>query len=124
MRLFVGALVLALGLAGAPSIVLAQGESAAAEPPQRWIDVYNDSEQIIYYVYMREETNTDWGPDLLGDDVIDVGQTYRVDPVDSTTRCKFSLEIEFQDGTRLTSRSFNACEATEATVNNRRIRVR
>ena len=109
MRLFVGALVLALGLAGVPSIVLAQGESAAAEPPQRWIDVYNDSEQIIYYVYMREETNTDWGPDLLGDDIIDVGQTYRVDPVDSTTRCKFSLEIEFQDGTRLTSRSFNAC---------------
>jgi hypothetical protein len=124
MKLVMGALILALGLLSASGPALAQGNTTTADAPQRWIDVYNDSEQEIYYVYMREETTTEWGPDLLGDATIPVGETHRVDPVDSSTRCKFSLEIEFQDGTRLTSRSFNACEATEATVNNRRIRVR
>ena len=124
MKGFSGALVLAVALAGVWSPALAQGTDGTADAPQRWIDVYNDSEQRVFYVYMREETNSDWGPDLLGNRVIEIGQTIRVEPIDSTTRCKFSMEIEFEDGTRLTSRSFNACEATEATVNNRRIRVR
>ncbi len=90
---------------------------------ERWIDVYNDARDDVFYVYMRHRDTRRWGPDLLGQDIIATGDTLRVEPVRDDGYCIFTMRVEFEDGDVLTSEPFNACTATDAVVTNRRIIV-
>ena len=90
---------------------------------ERWIDVYNDARDDVFYVYMRHRDTRRWGPDLLGQDIIVTGDTLRVEPINDEGYCIFTMRVEFEDGDVLTSEPFNACTATDAVVTNRRIIV-
>lgn len=99
------------------------GHDAGYDDEERWIDVYNDAHDDVYYVYMRHRDAHRWGPDLLGNDVVVSGDTIRVEPVNDDGYCVFTMRVEFEDGDYLTSEPFNACTATDAVVTNRRIIV-
>lgn len=95
----------------------------SAQAQERWIDVYNNTNQSIFYVYMSPVGPSPWGRDLLGDDIIYSGESYRVEPRQRTGSCIFRMKVEFENGRSIESRRFNACEATEAQVSRNRISV-
>jgi hypothetical protein len=111
-----------LGLMALTMMTASIGQALA---DQRWIDVYNNSRHDVFYIYMSVVGPDPWGYDLLGNDVLYSGYSYRVDPgPGSGRRCWMRMRVVFQSGRELVSNRFDACSATDATITNGRIRIR
>lgn len=111
-----------MGLAALTMMTATLGQSLADE---RWIDLYNNSRNNVYYVYMSVVGPAPWGYDLLGSDIVYSGESYRVDPgPGNRSRCRMRMKVVFENGRELISRAFDACSATEAVVTNRNISIR
>lgn len=112
----------ALGLMTLIAMTASIGGSLAGE---RWLDVYNNTRNDVYYIYMSPVGPAPWGYDLLGRDILYSGDALRVDPgPGSGRRCTMRMKVVFESGRELISRAFDACNATDATISRGSIRIR
>ena len=82
----------------------------------RWIDVVNVGDQPIWYVQISDVGDGHYGRDLLGDQMILVGDTIRLEPDRDRGYCKFDALFTFADGTEVMLWDVNLCEATKIFV--------
>ena len=73
----------------------------------------NATERTIMYLYVSPSSSDEWGDDILGDAVVEAGETGTVsltgDECDWDIKAVFDDEEEFED-------SINACTATDYSI--------
>jgi hypothetical protein len=62
-----------------------------------YVDITNETGFTIYYVYVSHESDEFWGDDMLGDDYLESGDTYRVYLSGHSTSI-FDIMLEDEDG--------------------------
>ncbi len=76
--------------------------------------IVNRGRRAVTGVRARQSGSTNWGPDRLGDAMIDV-QSYKVIPLPAG-QCLWDVRIVFQDGPDLERRRLNLCAITDFPV--------
>lgn len=87
-----------------------------AHAQERWLDVTNNSNTTIMEFRASRSDNSDWGPDLLGANVIAPGQTRRLEPARREQRrggCEYDVKVVFSGGRNWEQRRIDICSATD-----------
>jgi hypothetical protein len=87
--------------------------TSAASAYERWVNIVNYGDSEIVHVRIRHIDTRHWGPDLLGNYVIEVGDDFTVDPVRPNGYCRFDIKLEYADGNTQVIRDQNLCVAEE-----------
>src|SRR5450631_3109477 len=90
-------------------VVLAQ--AVLADP--RDFTLENDSLSTVTHVYVSASSSTDWGDDILGEDVLPAGQS--VDITFDTTidkTCIYDILVVTEDGSKTRKNRENLCTTT------------
>jgi len=62
-----------------------------------YVDITNDTGYDIYFIYVSHSDDDSWGDDMLGDDILESGDTYRV-YLSGQPSSIFDILIEDEDG--------------------------
>jgi|YNPMSStandDraft_2_1061718.scaffolds.fasta_scaffold00552_11 hypothetical protein len=103
LRRFLPGLALALVLA-APQAVSAQ------QNPDFW--VVNNSGRTITEIYVSSSASQNWGPDRLGQNVLNSGMQYPIRPPRDGT-CVFDIRVVYANGTAEERRRVNTCNISQ-----------
>lgn len=74
--------------------------SAAIAQDVTWT-LFNNSGATLMEFYTSPVTSNDWGPDLLGSDVVESGGGGTVLIADGSTICDYDMRFVFDDGSEL-----------------------
>jgi hypothetical protein len=97
-------LVLALLLAGLPGLAAAQGDPS--------FNLVNRSGQAINEIYVSAVTDTNWGRDLLGQDVLPNGRSFPV-RIAPATGCRQDIRVVYADRRVEERRNQDTCAIAE-----------
>lgn len=63
------------------------------------IKIVNNTGYSIYYIYVSPEENDEWGEELLGEDILENGQSFTVRLPQPLTQTKvYDIGVEDEDG--------------------------
>ncbi len=96
-------LLVVLTLAG-----LASGTASAQE--DRRVRIINETSHTIVRFFGSNAGTTDWEEDILGDKVLEPGQSVMINFDDGTGYCKFDFKAEFSDGDEVVKHGIDVCE--------------
>lgn len=99
-------------LAGAISAGVAASAATDERPHANVIEFVNDTPQKVMFIYAHMENVTDWEDDLLGEDVLEPGQSFKVDLDLGPGRCEYEIMVHLADKQRLHYWPFDACKQT------------
>lgn len=98
-------------------VVLNAGTARAAPPgPQRnpSFNLVNQSGRVIEQFYASPSSQQGWGPDRLGNDVVQPGARFAVSL--PTGECQYDLRIVWRGGDAQERRNLNTCEMNDYVV--------
>ena len=100
----VTALVASIGLAAAP-----------ANAQDRQVEVINETTRAIVQFYASNVERGTWEEDILGENVLPVGQSANINIDDGTGACVFDFKAVFEDGQELVRNGVNVCTTSTYT---------
>jgi hypothetical protein len=77
--------------------------------------ILNSTGHTVMTVNVSPTSETQWGPDILGSQVMQNGQTLEVSFDRSTTECNYDIRATYDDGDTTDMRNVNLCQV--GTVN-------
>ena len=79
----------------------------------------NQSNAIVYSIHATDVATDSWGPDLLGNDVVQPGESTVVRPRQNRGYCRYDVRIVFNraNGPSQTIPNVNLCELRELATN-------
>jgi hypothetical protein len=105
----------------APAANEAEGEGEAAAPSatvgtaRQNFSVVNATGHTVATLNVSPTTENEWGPDILGTDVLENGQTAQVVFDRAEAQCNFDIRATYDDGDTTDMRNVNLCQV--GTVN-------
>jgi hypothetical protein len=90
--------LLLVSLVAAP--VIAAGKKKAS------VKVINDSKWEIHHIYLSSSDDDDWGPDQLGDDVLEHGQSITLTNISCDT---YDVKVVDEDGDECVIEEVDLC---------------
>jgi uncharacterized protein with NRDE domain len=103
LRRFLAVAVLAL--------VAAAGRPAAAQQNPDFY-VVNNSGRVITEIYVSSSASQNWGPDRLGQNVLNSGMQFPIRPPRDGT-CVFDIRVVYANGTAEERRRINTCNISQ-----------
>lgn len=97
----------------------AAGEPAAAEAAgvaEVKFNLKNATSFTLTHLYMSPAASNDWDNDILGDQVVDAGETAEVSIDDGVESCMYDLRADFDDGDAIDVRGVDVCKIEGTTV--------
>ena len=108
-----GSLIAFAALAGAALIGPVSHLAAADDKLHaNVIEFVNETPQTVMFIYAHMENVTDWEDDLLGTEVLEPGDSFKVDLNLGPGRCEYEIMVHLADEQRLHYRRFDACKET------------
>jgi hypothetical protein len=107
--------------APAPAANEAEAEEGAAAPSaavgtaRQNFSVVNTTGHVVMTLNVSPTTENEWGPDILGTDVLQNGQTAQVVFDRAEAQCNFDIRATYDDGDTTDVRNVNLCQV--GTVN-------
>jgi hypothetical protein len=103
-------------IALALALTISGFNSPAAHADSRDFTLYNDTGQVISYVYVSASNETDWGDDVLGRDVLDDGDNVfiyfkKFNPVS----CLYDIKVVTSTGAEGSLTQVNLCDVDTVT---------
>jgi hypothetical protein len=77
--------------------------------------ILNSTGHVVMTVKVSPTSETSWGPDILGSNVLQNGQTLEVAFDRSTTECNYDIQATYDDGDTTDMRNVDLCRV--GTVN-------
>ncbi len=77
----------------------------------------NESDYQIDEFYASAANDDQWGEDILGQDVLEGGQSGTVTIADGSDQCEYDLKAIDEDGTEHVLEDLNICESPNVTFN-------
>ena len=78
----------------------------------RHVRIHNDTSVTMERFYASNVGADNYEEDILGDDVIESGDTWNINIDDGTGYCKYDLLAVFKDGTRGRKNNVNVCSVS------------
>ena len=78
-------------------------------------DLFNNTSMTLMEFYTSPVDTADWGPDLLGSEVVESGGGGTVYIADGATICEYDMQFVFDDGSSLTD-TVNVCNLASYTL--------
>lgn len=105
--------VVRFAVAGAALIGLSGGVSAAeGEPHANVVEFINDTPYAVLFIYPHMDDVTDWEDDLLGNEVLEPGQRFKVNMDLGPRNCIYEITVQLATEQRLHYARFDACKET------------
>lgn len=106
--------------APAPANEAAEGEEAGAPAAsvgtaRQNFSVVNGTGHVVMTLNVSPTSEDEWGPDILGSDVLRAGQTAAVTFDRAETQCNYDIRATYDDGDTTDMRNVNLCRV--GTVN-------
>jgi hypothetical protein len=89
---------------------LAVSLSAPAAALDRWVVIVNETRYDIVEFYGSHVDAKTWEEDILGRDILEAGDSVRINFDDGTGYCMFDFRAVFSDGDVLIREGVNVCE--------------
>ena len=99
---------------GGNSTGAAGGEAAAGQARQNFT-INNQTGHVLTTLNVSASNEDQWGPDILGRDVLANGETAEISFERGETQCQWDIRATYDDGGTTDARGVNLCEV--ATVN-------
>lgn len=78
--------------------------------------ILNTTGHTVMTVKVSPTSETSWGPDILGSNVLQNGQTLEVSFDRSTTECNYDIQATYDDGDTTDMRNVNLCQVGTVTL--------
>ena len=78
--------------------------------------VHNETGQAIINIYVSPSSETHWGPDILGVEILADGESGVVRFDRDEESCLWDIKVNYQDGDQGDWRQINLCETTDITL--------
>lgn len=100
--------------AGGNAAAPAGGEAAAGQARQNFT-ITNNTGHVLTTLNVSASNEDQWGPDILGRDVLANGESAEISFDRGETQCQWDIRATYDDGGTTDARGVNLCEV--ATVN-------
>jgi hypothetical protein len=77
--------------------------------------IHNNTGHVIVTLNVSPNASNEWGPDILGRDVLANGESAEVSFDRSEDHCRWDIRVTYDDGTENDERNINLCETTDVT---------
>jgi hypothetical protein len=110
--------------APAPADAAAPAEAAAAPAAaaeaagvaEVKFNLKNATSFTLTHLYLSAAASNDWENDILGNQVVEAGDTAEVSIDDGVESCMYDLRADFEDGDAIDVRGVNVCEIEGTTI--------
>lgn len=92
------------------------GEQAAAGGAQQDFTIVNNTGQAVMTLNVSPSDSNNWGPDILGADVLANGAQGQIEFARGQDQCNWDIRATFQGGGTGDWRNVNLCETTTITL--------
>ena len=96
--------------------LLASAVATAAYAAQQDFTIVNDTGQVIMTLNVSPSDENQWGPDILGADVLATGERAEVSFDRAEERCEWDIRVTYQDGDTGAWAGINLCETSTVTL--------
>ncbi len=105
-----------MALTGALLLIAAMSTAAMAD--KRDFNLNNNSDSVIGHAFVSASTDPEWGDDILGKDVLNPGEVWRVgfDRGDANT-CIWDIKVVTIDGFEAKIPQVDLCVITDVNIN-------
>lgn len=100
------------GNAGAPT----DGASGQTAGARQDFTVVNNTGQTVMTLNVSSSAEEQWGPDILGRDVLANGESAQISFERGESQCQWDLRVTYQDGDTGDWRGINLCETATVTL--------
>ena len=90
---------------------------SAASAADRRVDILNKTGMTMTEFYASNTGMNDWEEDILGEDVLENGDSVKVNIDDGSGKCRFDFKAVFKDGQELIRKNINVCQVGTFTYN-------
>lgn len=102
------------GLFAGAFLAIAFTASAAWAAAQDFT-IHNNTGHVITTLNVSPTSSNQWGPDILGRDVLASGESAEVSFDRDEDHCIWDIRVTYDDGTENDERGINLCETTDVT---------
>ena len=78
--------------------------------------IHNETGQAILTLKVSPSGDANWGPDILGVEILAAGESGIVSFDRDTEACLWDVEVTYEDGDKGDWRQINLCETTDITL--------
>ena len=78
--------------------------------------IHNETGQAIINLYVSPSSETNWGPDILGVEILAAGEDGTITFDRDEEACLWDVKVNYQDGSVGDWRQINLCETTDITL--------
>ena len=82
----------------------------------RHVLVVNRSHKTVYRFFGSNVSRSSWEEDILGNMVLQPGQSVDINFDDGSGYCNFDFKVVFSDGTYITDSNINVCAISSYTI--------
>ena len=93
----------------AAAVVASVGLAAPASAQDRNVLIINETQHAIVQFFASNIGVDDWQEDILGEDVLPVGQSVNINIDDGTEACLYDFKAVFDDGEELVRNGIDVC---------------
>jgi len=93
----------------AAAVVALIGLAAPASAQDRNVLIINETQHAIVQFFASNIGVDDWQEDILGEDVLPVGQSVNINIDDGTEACLYDFKAVFDDGEELVRNRIDVC---------------
>lgn len=77
---------------------------------------HNETSYVVMEFFTSPANDSQWGDDLLGNDVLGAGESVRVTIADGSDQCVYDFRFVFEDGDVVEDFGVDICELAEYTL--------
>lgn len=94
--------------AASMAALLATGASAAQDAVS--FELTNATDYTLTHIYISLPSSDSWEEDILGDQVVESGETVEITVDDGLEECEYDIRYDFSDGDSVVERAVDMCE--------------
>ncbi len=98
------------------AIVVAQLTATSVQAADRKVNIVNKSGYTIVQFQGSNVGSNSWEEDILGNDVLEHGQSVSINFDDGSGYCKFDFLVTFEDGDELKEENIDICSIGTYTI--------
>ncbi|MDR3538963.1 MAG: hypothetical protein P4L71_20885 [Acetobacteraceae bacterium] len=91
--------------------------TGVANAADRRVEIVNTTGRTMTHFYASRVGADSWEEDILGEETVGNGESFRVNLNDGTGACRFDFRAVFQGGAALVKRSVDVCSISRFTYN-------
>lgn len=88
------------------------GTADGAAEVDTTVELWNDTREAIFEIRLSPVTSQDWGPDLLGVEVLEPGERFKLEPA-ARDGCRYDVLVKYRSGRTEEMRDQDFCTLTE-----------